>query len=491
MKKIVFLQALMMAFVAIGLCQSSDRKWSLGLHGGATQYNGDMGQGFYKTDQPFFGFGGLSVSRYLGNYADVQILGTTGEAGYKEDNLSNFRVKMTTGSLNLRLYGTKPESAVRPFLFAGVGLLVWDRNIWATNTDQTEKRYDYALPSFGGGFSFKLSEAVNFQIQETFMLSSKDDIDRQVNKNNDGFLFHSIGLCFNMGSSKDSDGDGIADKKDICPQTPRGVKVDAQGCPLDTDNDGVADYLDDCPQVYGLAQYKGCPDSDGDGIVDKNDACPTVRGLAQFNGCPDTDGDGVTDADDKCPDTKMGYKVDKAGCPFDNDGDGLVNEEDQCPDVPGIIALKGCPDSDGDGVADNEDRCPTVRGTIANKGCPEMEKEDVKKITQIASSIYFESNSDKLKPVSLPQLDALAEIMKKYDAANLSIEGHTDSNGDDAYNLSLSQKRCETVKNYLMSKGIFESRLSATGYGETKPIADNKTPEGRAKNRRVELKTSY
>ncbi|MBK7389874.1 MAG: OmpA family protein [Bacteroidetes bacterium] len=153
--------------------------------------------------------------------------------------------------------------------------------------------------------------------------------------------------------------------------------------------------------------------------------------------------------------------------------------------------MKGCPDTDGDGVADNEDRCPTVKGNIANKGCPEITKEDVKKITQIASKIFFETNSDKLKVASTVQLDELANILKKYDAANLIIEGHTDSQGEDEYNMSLSQKRTESVKMYLMGKGIMESRLTATGFGESKPIADNKTADGRAKNRRVELKTEY
>ena len=168
-----------------------------------------------------------------------------------------------------------------------------------------------------------------------------------------------------------------------------------------------------------------------------------------------------------------------------------MNEEDACPDKAGIAVFKGCPDTDGDGVADNEDRCPTIKGTISNKGCPEMAKEDVKKITQIASKIYFEFNVAKLKDISLPQLDELATILKKYEGANLTIEGHTDNVGEDAYNMTLSQKRTESVKEYLMSKGIFESRLTATGFGETKPIADNKTKAGQAQNRRVELKTSY
>lgn len=330
-----------------------------------------------------------------------------------------------------------------------------------------------------------------FNIQETVLYSTNDDKDGYTADNNDAFLLHSVGLTFNIGKKKDEDNDGVADRMDKCASTPAGVAVDKDGCPLDMDKDGVADHIDACPDVAGIAALKGCPDKDGDGITDKEDSCPDVAGLAALKGCPDADKDGVADNDDKCPDTKEGYKVDATGCAMDNDKDGLVNEEDACPDKAGAVALKGCPDTDGDGVADNEDRCPDAKGTIANKGCPEMTKEEVKKITQIASKIFFETNSDKLKVASLVQLDELAEILKKYEAANLNIDGHTDSQGEDEYNMTLSQKRTESVKTYLMSKGIMESRLTAQGFGETKPIADNTSSGGRAKNRRVELRTSY
>ncbi|RZM09937.1 MAG: OmpA family protein, partial [Pedobacter sp.] len=206
---------------------------------------------------------------------------------------------------------------------------------------------------------------------------------------------------------------------------------------------------------------------------------------------PDADADGVADIDDKCPGTKSGYKVDTTGCPLDNDKDGVLNEDDACPDLAGTMALKGCPDKDGDGVADNEDRCPDVAGTIANKGCPEITKEEEQKITEIASKIFFENNSDKLKTASLNQLDELTAILQKYETANLTIEGYTDSNGSDEFNLKLSERRTQSVKTYLVKQGIPESRLTSTGMGEANPVADNKTAAGRARNRRVELKTSY
>lgn len=328
-------------------------------------------------------------------------------------------------------------------------------------------------------------------LQETFFYSTADNRDGVEGDQNDAYLYHSVGLAFNFGKKKDADNDGVSDKYDKCGSTPEGIVVSKTGCPLDNDNDGVADYLDACPDAAGVEALKGCPDKDEDGIADKDDSCPDVKGLEALKGCPDQDSDGVADSDDKCADTKSGYRVDASGCALDNDKDGVVNEEDACADVAGTVALKGCPDTDGDGVADKDDLCLNTVGTLANKGCPEITKEDEKKITLIASKIFFETNSDKLKVASLVQLDELAVILKKYDGAKLIIEGHSDSQGKEEYNMTLSQKRTESVKTYLMGKGIMESRLTATGFGEAQPIADNDTAAGRAKNRRVELKTSY
>ena len=484
MKKILLL-CLCFAFTLVTYSQTADKKWNIGLHGGSMQYNGDLGNDFYRTNQAFYGFGGISFSRYIGPHFDLNLLLTKGEIGHSSKEGSFFS-GISTGILNFRFNLTGPDAIVRPYLFVGTGLLMFSVN----PTDEKSKT-DFAAPSAGAGFNFKLNESVMFQIQETFLYSGADDKDGVVKNSNDVFLQHTIGFTFNFGNKKDADLDGVADRKDKCPGTPKGVKVDENGCPLDKDNDGVADYIDACPNDSGPKSLNGCPDRDNDGVADKDDDCPDVKGLIKYKGCPDSDLDGVPDNLDKCPDTKPRYKVDITGCPMDKDKDGVLDEDDACPDVAGTVAMKGCPDTDGDGIADNVDRCPDVAGTIANKGCPEMKVEDVKKITQIASKIFFETNSDKLKVASLVQLDELAEILQRYPEANLTVEGHTDDVGEDAYNMTLSQKRTESVKTYLMGKGIFESRLTAIGYGETKPIADNKTSIGRAKNRRVELKTQY
>jgi len=485
MKKLLILAGVIIACTIVTKAQTPDKKWNIGLHGGATQFRGDFTNDFYKTDMPFYAFGGLSVSRYIVKHLDVSFLATKGSVGFNSPT-GRSSTDITTATINFRFNILGPASPIRPYVMVGGGAILFDRNL-----DINKENVDYAAPSFGGGINFKLGPAVMLNVQQTFMYSNTDKRDAIIAGSNDAYLFHSAGLSFNFGNKKDADNDGVADRLDKCPNTPPNIKVDKNGCPVDSDKDGVADYMDECPELAGVSNLKGCPDKDMDGVADKDDLCPDVAGIVSLRGCPDSDKDGVADINDKCPGTKDGYKVDSLGCSLDNDKDGVINEEDACPDVAGLAVFKGCPDSDNDGVADNEDRCPTIKGTIANKGCPEITKVDIKRITQIGSKIFFETNSDKLKIASLVQLDELASIMKRYEGAILTIEGYADSQGNDAYNLTLSQKRTEAVKTYLMGKGLMESRLAAVGYGETKPIADNNTAIGRAKNRRVELKTAY
>src|SRR5687767_13090477 len=231
-------------------------------------------------------------------------------------------------------------------------------------------------------------------------------------------------------------------------------------------------------------------DSDGDGILDSKDKCPTVAGFAKYEGCPipDTDKDGIHDEEDKCPEV-VGYP-ELNGCPYpDRDKDGVTDNKDRCPDEPGSTKNDGCPitDRDNDGVPDDIDRCPDTPGPASNYGCP----EDVKtKLTYIAKNIYFHTNKATLQQISHDPLDQLVDILKRYPNATLVIEGHTDNTGSNAYNIELSENRANAVKNYLTGKGIDGSRLTATGYGEEKPVTTNNTAEGRKLNRRVELKLS-
>jgi outer membrane protein OmpA-like peptidoglycan-associated protein len=229
-------------------------------------------------------------------------------------------------------------------------------------------------------------------------------------------------------------------------------------------------------------------DRDGDGVLDADDKCPDVAGTAALQGCPDRDGDGIADADDKCPDQAGVAKY--QGCPIpDTDGDGINDEEDKCPTVKGFARYQGCPipDTDGDGVNDEEDKCPSRSGPASNSGCPVIAKEVIEKVNFAAKNVFFATGSYKLLPKSFKSLDAVVDLMKSDASLMIDIDGHTDSQGSDESNQVLSDNRAGAVKNYLVGKGIDASRLKSSGYGETKPVADNASAAGRAKNRRTEM----
>jgi outer membrane protein OmpA-like peptidoglycan-associated protein len=232
----------------------------------------------------------------------------------------------------------------------------------------------------------------------------------------------------------------------------------------------------------------GGVDTDGDGIYDNEDACPEEAGLEIFNGCPDSDGDGVMDKDDKCP-TVAGLK-DLMGCP-DADGDGVADGDDNCPNEAGPAANNGCPwpDTDGDGILDKDDKCPNEAGVAENNGCPIINPspEVVKSLNTYARDILFDTGKATFKKGTDEVLEAMVTIFKEYPRAKFAIEGHTDSTGSKATNQALSERRAQAVRDYLIANGIAADRLTAAGYGEDKPIADNNTRAGRAENRRVEV----
>ncbi|MEA1785654.1 OmpA family protein [Arenibacter sp. GZD96] len=254
----------------------------------------------------------------------------------------------------------------------------------------------------------------------------------------------------------------------------------------DTDGDGIYDKDDACPEVAGLAAFNGCPDTDGDGIEDSKDACPNEAGSKEMNGCPDADGDGVADKDDACP-NEAGLAA-LGGCP-DADGDGVADKDDACPNEAGPAANKGCPwpDKDGDGVLDKDDECPEVAGTVANKGCPEVTEEVQKQLNEFAKTILFDTGKSSIKAASVGVFVDIITILNEYPNAKFTVEGHTDSVGSNSLNQKLSESRANSVRDFLIEKGISASRLTAVGYGEDKPIATNNTAAGRTQNRRVEI----
>ena len=263
-----------------------------------------------------------------------------------------------------------------------------------------------------------------------------------------------------------------------------GVNVRFGG--TDTDDDGIFDKDDACPEVPGLEAFNGCPDSDGDGIEDSKDSCPNQAGSKEMNGCPDADGDGIADKDDACP--NVAGIASLAGCP-DADGDGIADGEDSCPNEAGPSENKGCPwaDKDGDGVLDKDDQCPDVAGTVANNGCPEVTAEVQKRLNDYARTILFNTGKSTLSPETTSVFVDIIGILNEYPNSKFTVEGHTDSVGSSATNQSLSEKRANSVRDFLIERGVDASRLTAVGYGEDRPIADNKTKAGRKENRRTEI----
>ena len=238
--------------------------------------------------------------------------------------------------------------------------------------------------------------------------------------------------------------------------------------PKDRDNDGVPDDKDKCPDTWGVEAEKGCPepDTDNDGLPDREDHCPQEPGPASNNGCPKQ---------------------------RDKDGDGLPDRIDRCPDEPGPPENEGCPeeDSDEDGIPDRIDLCPTKRGIKKYDGCPKQSDIKIKikkKAIELREKIHFEVNRAVIKRKSFAILDQVAVTLKQYPGIKkMEIQGHTDSQGPSAYNLTLSQRRAQAVVDYLVNKKIDLDRLEARGYGEDKPIAPNSTKQGRSMNRRVEM----
>jgi outer membrane protein OmpA-like peptidoglycan-associated protein len=226
------------------------------------------------------------------------------------------------------------------------------------------------------------------------------------------------------------------------------------------------------------------PDQDNDGVVDADDRCPAVAGSLQYSGCPDTDSDGIPDDVDRCAEVK-GVEEHKGCPPPDTDGDGILDSVDKCMNDKGPEDTQGCPDKDGDGIRDLEDKCPDQAGTEAEAGCLPAE---VQKFSGSIKGITFDNGKATIRKPSFKTLDAAVAVLAKYPKLRVEVQGHTDDQGPDEANHTLSHDRANAVKDYLVSKGIAAERVDAKGYGETMPVADNTKPAGRAQNRRIEFK---
>ncbi|MCH1548160.1 MAG: OmpA family protein [Flavobacteriaceae bacterium] len=438
--------------------QDENNPWqfTFGVH--AVDLNADTNtsfEDFFAVDENWNVSSGLStftLSKYLGDNLSLGFNGSVNQISKFADNyefLNDVTYFAFDGMLKYdlsKLFTVKLITMeLEPYVGVGLGNTWMDDVSWLTTN---------------------ASIGVNHWFSDVWGLTAQVDYKLNMDENGrgttimldeGGTMRYTVGLSVKFGGT-DSDGDGVYDKHDTCPEVP-GLE-EFNGCP-DSDGDGIQDSEDTCPLLAGSLEFEGCPDSDGDGISDNKDACPNVAGLSNLEGCPDSDGDGVTDTKDKCPNVS-GPKA-NSGCPW--------------------------PDSDGDSVLDKDDDCPSEAGSVANNGCPEIYPSDevIAQLVDYSRTINFAFDSAEFTDGTPPVLDAIVEILMAYPKANFSIEGHCDSKGSLKVNQKISDKRAAAVLSYLTKSGVAESRLSAVGYGETKPIDTNDTRAGRANNRRVEI----
>jgi len=379
---------------------------------------------------------------------------------------------------------------------------------------------DYIPLTYIEGESIKLpykTSGVNVAVGITIVAGTNNP-KKTIDKDKDGVFDYRDGCLLTpkdihvdaFGCPDDTDGDGVPDYMDECPNTPSRAYglVDSVGCPIDTDMDGVPDYIDHCPntapEARNYVDETGCiMDSDGDGVADWLDQCPATPAAAYAYideyGCPiDSDGDGVSDYVDQCPNTprEAKGKVDQFGCPLDTDKDGVADYLDQCPNTH-VAARKhvnefGCDlDTDGDGVPDYEDLCPTLVGDASTSGCPEVKREVRSILNKAMQGIQFENGKATIKTTSYAILDQVAKAFIENPSYVIEVQGHTDNVGNYQQNLTLSEKRAQAVREYLVKKGVEANKITAHGYGPDRPIASNSTKEGRSQNRRVEFNITF
>jgi OOP family OmpA-OmpF porin len=378
-------------------------KYELGILGSGITGDSDLNMEFST------GYG-VEVGKKLSENSMINLSFLKGDIDYDDGvNSSEYESYL----LNQEFY-LNSESSVVPYFTFGLGYINFDNEMYDNQ--------DNFLADYGFGLRYNLHENLNLKVNVKHIHTLSDS---------NNYYIASAGVALTFGREKepvvvDSDGDGILDNLDECPNTPKGVKVNSKGCPLDSDKDGVLDYLDYCPNTP-------------EGVEVDSKGCAI-----------DSDYDGVADYLDKCANTPLGIKVDESGCPPDSDGDGVLNYLDKCPNTPA-------------GFEVDKDGCEL----------------------SYSFEVYFNTNSYQLLNTSIDSIKSFTNFLDK-NAYSAIIAGHTDSVGSAKYNQKLSEKRAEAVYKKIIELGISKDRLSYIGYGESKPIVDNSTKENRAKNRRVE-----
>lgn len=441
-------------FSSVGHAQDLEFPWSIRASYSIMQYNGELGEQLFNFNYRNDG-GAVEAIRFLNpsldllmglGYNRLAIDGTIDGKGYNV-NGNMFSPRLAAHYNFANGYLLKQETKLKPWVGAGFNYLIG--NSTGTSYDLNGSQFNHFIDevafTYSAGVKYQVFSGISVFIELNGLLTTTEEIDgASIDMQNDRYRGLNIGLIIKIGGPKDSDNDGVIDPKDECPDTPFGVEVDSVGCPKDRDKDGIPDYQDDCPDDPGLPEYNGCPDRDGDGIIDKIDDCPDLPGIPKYNGCPDTDGDGVIDPKDLCPGTPLGVEVDEYGCPIDSDGDGLSDDIDQCPDEFGPMEYLGCPEP------------PPVEW-------PELEQET-------PEGVFFETDEYEL---DVKAEEGLMDIVKyMFENTNMVVRlyGSADPRGSKEYNEVLSARRVDSVKKFLLRKGIPENRIIVKALGEIQEI---------------------
>jgi len=391
-------------------------------------------------DGPIFGLGlGYRFSEHWSTELSLSYADLTKDLCEDDSCDEDFFIGGYGAYLDL-VYDFFPQSVLVPFVSVGMGAMALDYDEDDYEEPPVQNK-NMSVFRYGAGIRYGMTDRFDLRLDVRHVLGFDiaDDADQDYDLHNN--MEATLGLTYAFGGSRpaapmtsdDQDQDGVPDAIDQCPNTASNIDVNARGCPPDDDQDGVYDYQDQCPGSMPGAQV-------------------------DIFGCSkDTDNDGVIDSKDKCPGTPPNAGVDVNGCTLDSDKDGVRDLMDKCPNTP-------------TGLAVDETGCQTV----------------AEKKIRLNLKIEFESGKSDISTASLDQVKEVAEVMKQYPNSTAVIEAHTDSSGGSDYNLELSQKRADMVVHYLTSFfGINRARLRASGYGESRPIADNRTKAGRKRNRRA------
>ena len=455
MRSMKYLKVTLLGVLSMFLClesnaQDENNPWLISV--GLNSVDNRIGKSVSSAVEDYFGLNDqntllaittFSANRYLKNgfSAGVDVSINEIEEGFGRENSEDFFFAI---GANLR-YDVNELVGETGWFDPFVSL--------KANFTSIEEDDDYRV-GLGYGFHTWFNEKIGL----TFESSYNHNFDETGND----YFQHSLGVSFRFGE-KDSDGDGVSDPKDVCPDEAGLPKFN--GCP-DSDGDGVVNADDACPNAAGSIDMEGCPDSDGDGVVDANDACPNSVGSKRHGGCPDSDGDGVLDKDDLC--IREAGPLDNRGCPY---------SDKNSPDI----------DTDGDGIMDKDDACIDEAGTKAKKVCPELLSDGSKELGDFSKTVNFDFGTAKLRPEATKHLNGVVAVLNEFPTVKFNLLGYADDVGLEAYNLRLSKNRAIAVKEYLVQKGVDSNRLKIKGHGEQYPIASNQTAEGREANRRVEI----